>query len=97
MVVALCVGIFLIVSGCSGRFVCEYESQDERFEKLIEKTLEKADGSDERAEVGAVQDFPSARGIEAQAPEGKYVGNRGNYCYAEGADSSVGEVRWRSL
>ena len=40
-VLGLCM-FCLLVTGCAGRVVCEWETQDERFEALIDKALEKA-------------------------------------------------------
>ena len=89
--------LVLMMSGCSGRLVCEYESEDERFEKLIRKTLENENGSNERAEIGAVQDYAASRGGEVEQAKAGSVGNRRDYCYAQGADRETGEVRWLNL
>ncbi len=32
-----------LLSGCSGQIVCEWQTENEQFEELIEKTIEKLD------------------------------------------------------
>ena len=41
---------FIALSGCAGRMICEWESQDERFEKLAEKVVEEVLSDEEKTQ-----------------------------------------------
>jgi len=41
------ISVCLLQAGCAGRLVCEWETQDERFEKLITETIDGLQKEDE--------------------------------------------------